>query len=120
MAEPCWILTYPNGDDIAGDLIIPHFTTQAIAQERAATYRLPDLGTPTPRLLDQPCFTVSCACCGHGHLFDEDAAAIVHFTTLDEAADILADCCWTQQSDDTWRCEACSKGPCDLEADTHG
>lgn len=112
MAEPCWTLTYPNGD------AVPHFRAEEIARERAATYLVPGLGAPQPRRLDQPCITVSCGCCEY--VFDEDEDGAVHFTDLTEAAGILPHCCWTQQPDGSWRCETCSKGPCDLEADTHG
>lgn len=114
----CWTLTYPSGDDLDTGDGVPHYAAEELAQEQAATYRLSDLGVPTPRRLDRPCITVACSCCGYIH-DEDDAGHQTHFADLAEAALCLPQYGWTQVGG-AWTCETCTAGPCDLEADTHG
>lgn len=116
-AEPsknCWVLTDSAGEDHDhGDGDVMHFTDEALATRHAADY---DLGH-RPRQLDQPCTTVDCLCCEY--TFDEDGDGRVHFATAEEIGQLLPEYGWTPAGRG-WRCETCSKGPCDVEADTHG
>ncbi len=115
--KPCWTLTYPSGEEVDTGDGTPHFGTQALAQEQAATYQRPDLGTPTPTQLDEPCVTFTCTCCEY--TLDEDEDGVLHFPGVDNADQTLPHFGW-KRIDGAWRCETCVTGPCDLEADTHG
>ncbi|MGW4426091.1 hypothetical protein, partial [Streptosporangium sp. NPDC004631] len=99
----CWTLTYPCGTSVGGWGGIPHFSTEALAQEEAATHCGP-LGAPEVSRLDRPCITVACSC---GYAFDADEEGEVHFASRAEAAGYLPQYGWTQTGDG-WRCETCT------------
>jgi hypothetical protein len=113
-AKPCWTLVYGNGAELDTGDCIPHYPTEERAGLEAPPHRLPDLGLPVPRQLDQPCFEISgCGCCEAD--FGDNYGG-EHFESREQADKAVRDAGWEMAEDGSVRCDECIKD-CDCQDD---
>lgn len=102
MAEPCYVLAYPDDTEHDDDEGTAHYRTLKAARESLAEFVDRD-NLPEPKQLDQPCHTVECVECGY--VYDEDDCMTYHWTTLAEGLDSVRHAGWMVVGERAW-CQA--------------
>lgn len=111
-SKHCWVIVDSLGLEVDNGDYAVHYDGQAEA-EKAITD--PE---HKARQLGEPCLILTCGCC-EVTLDEEGEGHTVHLTPSDLERGALSAYEWTR-SDDGWRCEVCTKGPCDPDEDDHG
>jgi hypothetical protein len=91
--DRCWVVVKADGTDPDDDgYSSPHLRTEADIRHFLSGLGEHPMSQCVPKLLDQPCVTVECAC---GYRYDEDDEGVIHFEDQAQADEAVKGNGWT-------------------------